>query len=69
VEKDRGRAWPMLIVCVLAMVGTIALAQLLIPQLSVRAAVQGGTIAIGAFLATRLIPLASRRFRQRSGRE
>ena len=69
MEKDRGRVWPVLVVCVLAMAGAIALAQLLIPQLSVAAAVRGGTIAIGVFLATRLIPLAVRRFRQRRNRE
>jgi membrane protein implicated in regulation of membrane protease activity len=69
-EKRHGLAWPMLIVImVLAMVGAMALALLLIPQLSVRAAVQGGTIAIGSTLATLLIPKAYRRFRQRSGRE
>jgi hypothetical protein len=55
----------MLIVSVLAMAGAIGLALLLIPQLSVRAAVRGGTIAIGMFLATLLIPRAIRRFRQR----
>ena len=69
-EKRHGMAWPMLVVImVLGMVGAIALALLLIPQLSVRAAVSGGTIAIGLTLATILIPKAYRRFQQRSGRE
>ena len=68
--KAHGMAWPMVIVImVLGMVGAIGLALLLIPQLSVRAAVQGGTIAIGSTLGTLLIPKAYRRFRQRSGRE
>jgi hypothetical protein len=69
-EQRRGMAWPMLIVImVLAMAGAVALALLLIPQLSVRAAVSGGSIAIGLTLATLLIPKAYRRFQQRSGRE
>jgi hypothetical protein len=64
-----GMGWPMLIVImVLGMAGAMALALLLIPQLSVNAAVKGGTIAVGLTLATLLIPRASRRFRQRSGR-
>jgi flagellar basal body-associated protein FliL len=69
-EKRHGMAWPMLIVIqVLAMAGAVGLALLLIPQLSVSAAVRGGAIAVGVVLATLLIPRASRRFRQRSGRE
>jgi hypothetical protein len=69
-EKRHGMAWPMLIVLmVLGMVGAIALALLLIPQLSVRAAVRGGTITIALTLATMLIPKAYRRFQQRSGRD
>ena len=69
-EKRRGLAWPMMIVImVVGMVGAMALALLLIPQLSVRAAVRGGTIAFFSTLVTLLLPKASRHFRQRSGRE
>jgi len=69
-EKRRGISWPVLIVIsVLGMAGGLALALLLIPQLSVNAAVRGGTMGVGVFLAALLIGRASRRFRQRSGRE
>ena len=69
-EKRHGMAWPIwIVIMVLGMAGAMALALLLIPQLSVSAAVRGGTIAVGFYLATLLIPRASRRFRQRSGRE
>jgi hypothetical protein len=60
--------WPMLIVCVLAMIGAIAVALLLIPQLSTRAAYSGGSIAIGSFLATQLGTRIVARYRQRRGR-
>ena len=69
-EKRHGMAWPIrIVIMVLGMAGAITLALLLIPQLSVSAAVRGGTIAVALSLATLLIPRASRRFRQRSGRE
>jgi hypothetical protein len=69
-EKRHGMAWPLVIVImVVGMAGGLALALLLIPQLSVRSAVQGGTIAFCSTLALLLLPKASRRFRQRSGRE
>ena len=46
-EKRHGMAWPMVIVImVLGMAGGMGLALLLIPQLSVRAAVTGCTIAL-----------------------
>jgi hypothetical protein len=46
--------WQLLIVCVLAMVGAIALAMLLIPQLSLNAAIRGGITTISIFLFMQL---------------
>ena len=69
-EKRRGLAWPwVLLIMAVGYVASLSLALLLIPQLSVRAAVRGGTITIALTLATMLIPKAYRRFQQRSGRD
>ena len=69
-EKRRGLAWPLMIL--IMAVGTVAgmsLAVLLIPQLSVNAAVRGGTYAFFSTLLLMYLPKAARHFRQRSGRE
>ncbi len=70
-EKRHGLAWPVVIlIMAVGMVAGQSLALLLIPQLSVRSAVQGGTIAFCSIVFTLFIlPKVSRRFRQRSGRE
>ncbi len=60
--------WPMVIVTVLVMVGASALALLLIPQLSMPAAVRGGSIAIGAFLLTQIGWRVYARYKQRGNR-
>lgn len=58
----------LLVVSALAIVGASALAQMLIPQVSQAAAIRGGSIALGSFIATQLgLRVVSWR-RRRSGR-
>jgi hypothetical protein len=57
--------WRSMVVCILAMIGAIALALVLIEPLSLPAAIRGGAIAIGVFLATQL---SARLARSRSAR-
>lgn len=47
--------WRTLVLTVVVMVAAIGLGLLLIPQLSMRAAVRGGLIAFGSLLVSRLI--------------
>lgn len=59
-------SWKMMLISVLAMIGAIALAMLLIPQLSLNAARRGGTLAISIFLAQQIgLRLYARRKRQK----
>ena len=53
-EKDPVMSWRMIGISVLAMVGAIGLALLLVEPLSLRAAIQGGLIAIGSLVVTQL---------------
>jgi hypothetical protein len=53
-QKDPVMSWRMIGISVLAMVGAIGLALLLIEPLSLRAAIQGGLIAIGSLVVTQL---------------
>jgi hypothetical protein len=53
-ELKKG-GWRNLLLTVVAMLAAIALGLLFIPQLSMRAAVRGGAIAIGVVLVSRLI--------------
>jgi hypothetical protein len=46
--------WKMMLLVVLVMIGSIGLALLLIPPLSLNAAIRGGSIAIGMFLAQQI---------------
>jgi hypothetical protein len=48
-------SWRMLAIAVIAVIAANGLALLLIPQLSLRAAVRGSIIALGAILVGRLI--------------
>lgn len=59
---------PLLVVAVLAMVGSTGLALLLIPQLSMEAAIRGGTTAIAVFLFTQIGARLMYRQRRRGGR-
>ena len=52
--RPRYLSWKAMAFTVLVMIGAIVLGLLLIPQLSVRAAIRGGVISIGMFLAVRL---------------
>jgi hypothetical protein len=47
-------SWKMIVISILAMIGAIALALLLIPPLSLNAAIRGGTITISMFLAQQI---------------
>jgi hypothetical protein len=65
-ELSTGLSWRSLAVSAVAVVAASGIALLLIPQLSVRAAVRGGTIALGAMIVSRLILMVmARRSRRR----
>ena len=61
--------WRHIVVYLIAMVVATGLALSLIPQLSLNAAIRGGTIAIGAFLFTQLGLRLYVRYKQRNRRD
>ena len=62
--KRHGLAWPLVIlIMAVGMVAGLSLALLLIPQLSVRAAVRGGTTGFFSMLVLLYLPKALRHFR------
>jgi hypothetical protein len=59
-------SWKLLAISVIAVVAASGIALLLIPQLSVRAAVRGGTIALLSMIVSRLLVAWWARSRRRN---